>query len=417
MKYFKTDGIRGVFGKDDLSVELLLKIGYSFDIFKEKNILIGYDTRYSSKIILNTLKYSLRLCGKNVIDYGLMSTPCMHYLSRKKNTVGIMITASHNDYTYNGIKIILKGDKLSDEDKYCLEKRMEENHKAYKIGLEKMRKIPKSYYSHFNRIKTNNKLKIVFDLANGSMTFLKEYLEKRFLNAIFINTEPNGFNINHECGSLYPELARKIMIENDYDIAVSFDGDGDRAIIIYKNGKILNGDLMLYFFALEYKRRGILKNDKVIYSIIANRGITKELEENGIDVIFTDVGDQNISKMIKKGISNLGGEKSGHIILNKKMNYSCGLTTFLYFLSFLNDEAIIKMNSINEYYEISKNIDKLDNPSKLKDELKKTLINGYVNVRKSGTENVYRIVCMSQNKEEIQDSLRIIKNHEANNIS
>lgn len=247
MKYFKTDGIRGVFGASDLSIELILKVGYSFDIFNENKVLIGYDTRYSSKIILQALKYALEISGKTVFDYGVISTPALEYLTKKKRTIGIMITASHNDFTYNGLKIIYKGHKLDDSLKEKLEKRMEENHKPVKIGSYRENKCPKNYFKFFDSIKIKKKYKIVFDLANGSMCFLNDYLKKRFPDAIMINNEPNGFNINDECGALYPELARKIMIDNDYDIAVSFDGDGDRAIIILKNGKILNGDLLLYF--------------------------------------------------------------------------------------------------------------------------------------------------------------------------
>ena len=410
MKYFKTDGIRGVFGASDLSIELILKVGYSFDIFNENKVLIGYDTRYSSKIILQALKYALEISGKTVFDYGVISTPALEYLTKKKRTVGIMITASHNDFTYNGLKIIYKGHKLDDSLKEKLEKRMEENHKPVKIGSYRENKCPKNYFKFFDSIKIKKKYKIVFDLANGSMCFLEFYLKKRFPDAIMINNEPNGFNINDECGALYPELARKIMIDNDYDIAVSFDGDGDRAIIILKNGKILNGDLLLYFFATELKKKNKLKNNTVIYSLIANRGITNVLEENNIKVNFVNVGDENISSEIKNGVASLGGEKSGHIIFNKKYNYSCGLTTILKFLSMLNEHAIINLNCINEYYEVSKNYKEIRMINKLENKLKAIVTSGNVIVRRSGTENLFRVILMSPNKCEIIDGLNFLEN-------
>ena len=381
MKYFKTDGIRGVFGASDLSIELILKVGYSFDIFNENKVLIGYDTRYSSKIILQALKYALEISGKTVFDYGVISTPALEYLTKKKRTIGIMITASHNDFTYNGLKIIYKGHKLDDSLKEKLEKRMEENHKPVKIGSYRENKC-----------------------------FLNDYLKKRFPDAIMINNEPNGFNINDECGALYPELARKIMIDNDYDIAVSFDGDGDRAIIILKNGKILNGDLLLYFFATELKMKNKLKNNTVIYSLIANRGITNVLEENNIKVKFVNVGDENISSEIKNGVASLGGEKSGHIIFNKKYNYSCGLTTILKFLSMLNEKAIINLNCIKEYYEVSKNYKEIRMINKLENKLKAIVTSGNVIVRRSGTENLFRVILMSPNKCEIIDGLNFLEN-------
>ncbi len=410
MKYFKTDGIRGVFGASDLSIELILKVGYSFDIFYENKVLIGYDTRYSSKIILQALKYALEISGKTVFDYGVISTPALEYLTKKKRTIGIMITASHNDFTYNGLKIIYKGHKLDDSLKEKLEKRMEENHKPVKIGSYRENKCPKNYFKFFDSIKIKKKYKIVFDLANGSMCFLNDYLKKRFPDAIMINNEPNGFNINDECGALYPELARKIMIDNDYDIAVSFDGDGDRAIIILKNGKILNGDLLLYFFATELKMKNKLKNNTVIYSLIANRGITNVLEENNIKVKFVNVGDENISSEIKNGVASLGGEKSGHIIFNKKYNYSCGLTTILKFLSMLNEKAIINLNCIKEYYEVSKNYKEIRMINKLENKLKAIVTSGNVIVRRSGTENLFRVILMSPNKCEIIDGLNFLEN-------
>lgn len=410
MKYFKTDGIRGVFGASDLSIELILKVGYSFDIFNENKVLIGYDTRYSSKIILQALKYALEISGKTVFDYGVISTPALEYLTKKKRTIGIMITASHNDFTYNGLKIIYKGHKLDDSLKEKLEKRMEENHKPVKIGSYRENKCPKNYFKFFDSIKIKKKYKIVFDLANGSMCFLNDYLKKRFPDAIMINNEPNGFNINDECGALYPELARKIMIDNDYDIAVSFDGDGDRAIIILKNGKILNGDLLLYFFATELKMKNKLKNNTVIYSLIANRGITNVLEGNNIKVKFVNVGDENISSEIKNGVASLGGEKSGHIIFNKKYNYSCGLTTILKFLSMLNEKAIINLNCIKEYYEVSKNYKEIRMINKLENKLKAIVTSGNVIVRRSGTENLFRVILMSPNKCEIIDGLNFLEN-------
>lgn len=409
MKYFKTDGIRGVFGASDLSIELILKVGYSFDIFNENKVLIGYDTRYSSKIILQALKYALEISGKTVFDYCVISTPALEYLTKKKRTIGIMITASHNDFTYNGLKIIYKGHKLDDSLKEKLEKRMEENHKPVKIGSYRENKCPKNYFKFFDSIKIKKKYKIVFDLANGSMCFLNDYLKKRFPDAIMINNEPNGFNINDECGALYPELARKIMIDNDYDIAVSFDGDGDRAIIILKNGKILNGDLLLYFFATELKKKNKLKNNTVIYSLIANRGITNVLEENNIKVKFVNVGDENISSEIKNGVASLGGEKSGHIIFNKKYNYSCGLTTILKFLSMLNEKAIINLNCIKEYYEVSKNYKEIRMINKLENKLKAIVTSGNVIVRRSGTENLFRVILMSPNKCEIIDGLNFLE--------
>lgn len=410
MKYFKTDGIRGVFPSCDFNVELLLKLGYSFSIFKEQNILIGYDTRYSSNIIFNILKYSIMLSGNNVINCGVVSTPYLEFLSKKKKTIALMITASHNDYTYNGIKIIKNGRKLSNELKEMLEHQMEEVNQVNKIGNYKESKINESYFKYLNSIRTNTNLKIVFDLSNGSLVFLNDYIKSRFKNAIIINNKPNGININENCGSLYPEACRDILIKQSYDMAVSFDGDGDRCIITLKNGKILNGDMLLYYFANVYKKRGKLKNNTVISTKIINQGIIDELKNDNIDVKITDIGDENISNLIDNNISNIGGEKSGHIILSKRNNYADGVVTFLRFLHYYDVDLISKMNIIKPYYEVNINKPSNINIKLLEDNIKETLKNGKYIIRRSGTEDLIRITLMSKIKEELINTISEINN-------
>lgn len=415
MKYFKTDGIRGKFPSSDFNVELLLKLGYSFSIFKDHNVLIGYDTRYSSLIIFNILKYSIMLSGHNIIDCKLCSTPYLQYISKKKKTIGIMITASHNDYTYNGIKIFKNGIKISDDLKEKLEDKMLEYDKVNSIGLYKEINISNSYYKYLNSIKVNNHLKIVFDLSNGSLAFLNDYIKNRFKNSIVINNTPNGININDNCGSLFPETCRDIMLKNNYDMAVSFDGDGDRCIITLKNGKILNGDLLLYYFANVYKKRGILKNDTVICTEIMNQGIIEEFYKDNINVKVTNVGDENISNLINDNISNLGGEKSGHIIFSKKYNYSDGFVTFLKFLHYYDKDILSKINIIKPYYEVNINKQPYINIDLLKIELSRLISNGRYIIRKSGTENLIRITLMTKNKEELLNSISLINNFNENN--
>lgn len=408
MKYFKTDGIRGKFPSNDFNIELLLSLGYSFSIFKERNVLIGYDTRYSSKIIFNILKYSIMLSNHNVIDCGVVSTPYLEYLSKKKKTIAVMITASHNDYTYNGIKIIKNGKKIANELKEKLELKMEEHNNVNKIGDYKEFKKNKQYYKYLNSIRTDNNLKIVFDLANGSLVFLNDYIKNRFKNSIILNNKPNGININDNCGSLYPECACDIMMKNNYDMSVSFDGDGDRCIIALKNGKILNGDLLLYYFANVYKKLGKLKNNIVICTEITNQGIIEELKKDNINVKTTNVGDENISALIENNISNLGGEKSGHIILTKRYNFADGFVTFLNFLHYYNNDIISKINIIKPYYEVNINKPSNINIKLLEENIKTILRHGKYIIRKSGTEDLTRITLMTKDKNEMINLISLI---------
>lgn len=409
MKYFKTDGIRGIFKRDDLSIDLILRVGSSMKIFKEKRVLLAYDTRYSSNIIKELLKYSIRLSGCDVIDLGMGSTPYLMFCSLKYKLPAIMITASHNDFTYNGLKIIYKGKKINEAYQERIEMQIDnEPIRGPKIGKYCSKILKNKYIAYLNKFKCDNRIKVCFDLANGSMCFLEDYLKKRFCNSIIIANEPNGTNINQECGSLYPDKLRKATLDNECEIGFSFDGDGDRIIVCDKFGKIYNGDMLLAFVALAYKREAKLKGNNVICTKIANPGIMNYLKKKGINVKAVDVGDYNITKEIND-IGGIGGEKSGHLLIEPKLCYSDAIVSALIILRLYQKHGFKIMDNIVPYYEKSENAYDIKNPIAVEKRLSDIVKNGIVIIRKSGTENLYRILLMSKVEKEIEEASKALK--------
>lgn len=402
LKYFKTDGIRGVFKKDDLSIDLILRTGFAMKIFDEKKVLLSYDTRYSSNIIKELLKYSIRLSGCDVYDLGMASTPYLMYCSKIYKLPAIMITASHNDFTYNGLKVIYKGQKINEDYQSRIETLIDKmQYRDSKIGSYYKKNSVNKYIKLLNKIKCRNDIKVCFDFANGSLCFLNEYIKKRFQNAIIISNEPDGININSECGSLFPERIRKVVLDNNYDIGLSFDGDGDRLTLCDKNGKIYNGDMLLAYVALALKFENKLKDNKVILTNIVNPGIAEYLIEKGINIKYVDVGDYNITKEIINS-GGIGGEKSGHLIFSKKMCYSDALVSALIILNLLSKYRFRILDDISMYHEKSINIYEIKHPKFVERKLNEILKNGKAIIRKSGTENLYRVLLMSKDFKEIE---------------
>ncbi len=406
MKYFKTDGIRGVFKRDDLSIDLILRVGLAMNVFKEKKVLLSYDTRYSSNIIRELLKYSIRLSGCDVIDIGLGSTPYLMYNSKKHKLPGIMITASHNDFTYNGLKVVYNGLKIDRFYQEEIEKIIDsEPQRSIKIGNYIKKSYLKDYTRFLDKIRCNKDIKVGFDLANGSLSFLLDYLKKRFNNALFVAYKPNGININESSGSQHPDTIRKFVLDNKCDIGFSFDGDGDRIIVCDKDGKIYNGDMVLAYFALALKKENKLKCDTIVCTKIFNQGIAEYLVKHGIKIRYVDVGDSNITKEVLD-FGGIGGEKSGHLVLNEKYCYSDAIVSALRIIELYQKYSFSFLNDIIPYYEKNINLYNIDKPNIVERHLKEILKNGNVVIRKSGTENVFRVLLMSRIEAEVEEAFK-----------
>ncbi len=402
MKYFGTDGIRGIVN-EDLTHEFLYKLGCSISILNYKKIYIGYDSRESNNFMLISIASGLLRSGVNVIDVGLISTPALQYFSKENNVLALMITASHNPYYYNGIKLFIKGEKLTLEQEELIESNLEKEI-PFSLGIYLKESVNDSYLKYLNKFKINNQKKIMVDLANGATVNLAFDLFKDDENIILINDTPNGKNINDNAGSLYIE---KIDLK-DNDYLISFDGDGDR-ILIKNKDIILDGDILVYLMAKYYKYKKVVLTENV------NLGLLKLFEKEKIKVYLSKIGDKNVLDLMKKEKVMIGGETSGHIINLNYMNSGDGLLNALLMIQILNDNKFMsKLNNINYYPYLNLNLAKDYSLNKLEDFKNKYLKKARLNYRVSGTEKVVRVNICAKKEEIIMKIKKEILNDEEN---
>lgn len=397
MKYFGTDGIRGIINKD-LNSDLIYHIGRSLKVLNVDKIYIGYDTRESNIYVFNLLVSGILSVGIDVVDSGIVSTPSLVYFSNKHNACTLMITASHNPYYYNGIKIFKNGEKLSDEEEELIEANLDFNF-DFKLGkLTKDNSVFNEYIYYLSLYKEKSINKVTLDLSNGALVNIASKLFNDEDNISLINKDYNGVNINDNVGSLHIDKAKL----NDSKYLFSFDGDGDR-ILFKDNNIIYEGDLIVYLLAIYYKL------NKVVLTENVNLGLLKAFEKRNIKVYISSVGDKNVYNLMIKENCFLGGENSGHIINLKYMNSGDGLLNFLIINKIINEIDISKYLKDIKYYP-SKNINlgvnyKIEKLNKIKEKYKKK---ARVNIRKSGTENVIRVNICSKKKEVIDLILKEI---------
>jgi phosphoglucosamine mutase len=437
MKLFGTDGIRGV-ANIDLTPEITFLLGKSvgFLLSKKKKgeIIIGKDTRISGDMLESSLSAGIVSVGKNVVRVGVLPTPAVCYLVRKwKKEAGCMISASHNPVEDNGIKIF-------DKNGFKLKKKKEEEIEKY--VFEEKDKLPKpsgvmvgkilhvvseSKKEYLNFLKENinynlKGLKIVIDCANGATSEIAPILFNE-LNAevISINSEADGTNINNMCGSLHPEVAREVLLKEKADIAFSFDGDGDRVVIVDEKGNILDGDHILTILAISYKKENKLNSGIIVNTVMSNLGVNKLLEKYNIKVISTDVGDKNVLECLLKKNGELGGEQAGHIIFPKILPCSDGILTSLKVIDVMLKEGknLSEISShLEKFPQVLANVKVKYKEKVFKDrEIKKKIEEfnskfknrGRILVRPSGTEQVVRIMIEGEDEKEIRIFLEEIK--------
>jgi len=412
---FGTDGIRSL-AKDKIFNTQSLDI-LSQAILKKKNftVVIGRDTRESSKMIENTFSKSLKKNGAKVFKVGLLPTPAISYLTKKlKCHLGIVISASHNPYQYNGIKFFNKnGEKLSDLE----EKKIENN--FYKINKKNIKKIKKGeikilrdslrLYKKkiFNIIKTckfKKKLKIIVDCANGASYKAAKYLFSDIkMNFVYIKDKPNGKNINYKCGTLYPQNLIKKVKQTSANFGISFDGDADRVICCDEKGKIIDGDKILACLSEYFSNKNKLNINAVVGTLMSNRGLELFVRNLGLKFYRAKVGDKFVYKLMKEKRCFLGGEQSGHIIINKFGPTGDGILIAAYLIKIIaeNDKDPSKIfNLYRPHLQIQKNI-KYKDSKKQKNRKISSLLKNYNNkiinhsrvlIRFSGTEPVVRLL-------------------------
>ncbi|MFP4477943.1 MAG: phosphoglucosamine mutase [Candidatus Izemoplasmatales bacterium] len=421
MNYFGTDGIR-------TKAEVILdkKIGYyigkGIKLIKKnkKPVFIARDTRLSGEAIVKDIKKGLMESGYDVHDLGMFPTPVLAFFSFKKKTHGIMVTASHNPYYDNGIKIFENGKKIDSKQETLLEQAIDKElsiDKAETKGSEKEFKDPMDkYLKAFTGLLKKTSFKICLDLANGAAVKTAETVFKKITNdLIVIGNNPNGTNINEKCGSTDLRALQKKVIDESCDLGIAFDGDADRLLVVDNQGEVIDGDFIIYLFASYLKAHKKLKNKFVVLSKMCNIGIVQGLTEKNIDVIQTDVGDKYISKAIDENDGVLGGENSGHII-NKRLSITGdGVLNAAFLIKVLNyyKLPISNLKQQVSYYPGKlvniRDVDKsIVNSIKVKDVVNKYTRRlgdeGKILVRPSGTEPLIR-VSVSARTEKLVDKI------------
>lgn len=330
---FGTDGIRGVANRYPVTPEIALRLGKAVGHVMEseakpsKRVLIGKDTRLSGYMLETALTSGLVSSGMDVFLVGPLPTPAVAHLTRTMNAaVGIMLTASHNPFDDNGIKLFdAHGFKLRDE----IEEKLEDAILSNSISSDHIRtdKLGKAHriedargrYIEFAKNSigshTLDGLKIVLDCANGAAYRIGPWIfEELGAEVLELNTAPDGFNINSECGALHPETVSRAVREKHADVGIAFDGDADRVIFCDETGKVVDGDRVLGMCALDYKQSNRLAQDTFVVTSMSNLGLVDAMRQHGIKTETTDVGDRYVIDRMRKGGFNLGGEKSGHLI-------------------------------------------------------------------------------------------------------
>lgn len=428
-KLFGTDGIRGRANKYPLTVDMISKIGMAIGaVLKHEghrnNIVIGKDTRLSGYMIEDALAAGLNAVGIDVLLLGPIPTPGVAMLTKSmKADIGIVISASHNPYYDNGIKLfnasgIKFPDDIEKEIEECLESGEYEKYLASddKIGrrtvsehgLYQQRYI-QFLKSTFPRKLTLDGIKIALDCANGaSYKIAPTVLSELGAELFIIGNQPNGTNINQECGSTDIRKLQELVVEKGADLGIALDGDADRIIIVDEKGQEIDGDKIIALIAKKMLSTGELMGNTVVVTQMSNLGLEKYLNSLGLDVVRTQVGDRYVAEEMRKNGYNIGGEQSGHIILGDYSTTGDGVLVALQVLSILAYEKK-KISELVELYksvpQLMKNVeyDKTQaNPlenQEVKDFIssceEKLKGNGRLLIRKSGTQPLIRVMVES----------------------
>ncbi len=429
-KLFGTDGIRAVAGQSPLDYSSVYALGQALiSLFKEEElkprVIIGRDTRESGEWLEQALFQGINEGQGESVSVGIIPTSAVSFLAKKYSfSAGIVISASHNSYQDNGIKIFSsQGIKISDAWEIKLEKAIIEapsNVKRENTRITPQSSLGQDYVdflkSRFSHVNLKRKIKVVLDCSNGaSSLFASQVFLGLGSEVIAMGNTPDGKNINANCGSLYPQnLARKV-VESKADIGVAYDGDADRAIWVDEKGRILNGDHTLFVLSRFMKEKGRLKSDYVIATTMSNMGLEKALEKLDLKLLRTQVGDKYVLEEMMKLKANLGGEQSGHTIFLDDCPTGDGILTSLKMLEVMaayNLPLSKLVEDLEEYPQILLNVpvrkktdfDQFPEIINAKEQIEKRLgDSGRLNVRYSGTEPVARVMIEGQDRGEIED--------------
>ncbi|MEC7088071.1 MAG: phosphoglucosamine mutase [Pseudomonadota bacterium] len=432
-KYFGTDGIRGLANQHPITAEVALQVGIATGLFISKDntakrVIIAKDTRLSGYMLESSLTSGLTSVGLDVFLLGPMPTPAVSMLIKSMRAdLGIMISASHNTYEYNGIKIFgPDGYKLDDRDELEIEGILG-NIDSYDLSsrmVGKAKRIDDAQARYIEYVKgTLDKdisfdgIKVVIDSAHGAAYKVAPLaLWELGANVISIGDSPNGKNINHEFGSTSLGNLKKAVSNHKADIGIALDGDADRIIVIDETGNIVDGDALLAIIATEWKKSGKLKKNAVVATILSNIGLESYLSKEEMKLFRTNVGDRYVSQFMRENGYNIGGEQSGHIIIGDYSTTGDGLLAAIQILSIMKKSnkkisalaRLIKIvPQIQRNYKISDyekiNTNDIDEIHEIGQERIKE--KGRILVRLSGTEPLIRVMGESQDKKYLNETL------------
>jgi len=434
-KYFGTDGIRGVVNKE-LTPELAFRVAkagayvLSKDSEKVPTILIGRDTRISGSMLESAMVSGFCSYGANVKILGVIPTPAVACLVKKYNAdAGVVISASHNPYEFNGIKFFSnKGTKLPDEIEEQIEEIMESevintlSASDDKIGVSEFVCDSNEDYVEFlsdimkDNIKIQDDIVVGLDASNGATYKTAEAIFKKLnIKYEIINNTPNGININKNCGSTHIEYLQKFVVDNKFSLGLAFDGDGDRCLAVDEKGNLIDGDKILAIIGRYLKEKNMLKKDTIVATVMSNIGLSKYAKENNMLIEKTKVGDRYVLENMQKNGYNLGGEQSGHVILLDYNPTGDGILTGLKLIEVITNtktslselaspiktypQVLInaKVNN-SKKYDFEKDEEIKAQIEKIEEELKD---NGRVLIRPSGTEPLVRVMIEGEDQEHI----------------
>ncbi len=438
---FGTDGVRGVSG-EDLTAETVALLGRATArvVGSERPFLIGRDTRQSGPEIEDALGAGLVAEGAVAESVGVLPTPGLAYLSQARELPAAMISASHNPFSDNGIKLFAAGGrKLPDE----LERRIEEEMATLEAGsgapaapqragnpgnpgtpgvVDRSERADRDYLDHLATVlagRTLDGLRVVVDCANGAAWETAPRVLRRLGAEVeAIAVEPDGRNINEACGSTHPDALREAVVDRAADVGLAFDGDADRVIAVDEGGSLVDGDHIIAVAALDLRDRGLLRDDTVVTTVMANLGFRKAMEGASIRVVETKVGDRHVLDAMDAGGYSLGGEQSGHVIFADLATTGDGVLTGLVLLDVmtrsgrrLSDLASV----VTKLPQVLVNVRVADRDSlagarsfwedvaRVESELGE---DGRVLVRPSGTEPVVRVMVEAPTEERAQECAR-----------
>ena len=428
-KFFGTDGIRGRTNVAPMTADMGMRVGQAAGAHflrgdHRHRVVIGKDTRLSGYMMESAMVAGFTSVGMDVVLLGPMPTPAVAMLTRElRADLGVMISASHNMFADNGIKLFgPDGYKLSDDDERAIEALLEVKPalvEAEKIGRAKRIDDARGRYIHFAKSTFPDHLrldglKVVVDCANGAAyQVAPDALWELGAEVIALGTSPNGTNINDGCGSTAPDVLRETVVAAGADLGLALDGDADRLIVVDEHGSLVDGDQLMALIAVTHHQRGTLKGGALVATVMSNLGLERRLAEDGIALHRTKVGDRHVLEKMRTSGCNVGGEQSGHIILSDYATTGDGLVAGLQILAALVDSgrpASEVLHMFEPVPQLLKNVRFAGGKPLEADAVKSAIAEaeaeldgrGRLVIRKSGTEPLIRVMAEGDDPEMVE---------------